>query len=923
MTSWPMRKSQHKPDDTTRKSGIFNSVFKAQDKSNAGNMFLRKSYSGRSSSSEKAVSKTSTVSRNSGAARLSLIFKTLQGGAASGDEASGEIEGPRFGKLPQTLSSNKNVSPGGAGPAPSSRNFGEDDALEGFTALVAPKMLGFQDMQEVREVYKNEDELAKTVMCLLEQKLHNRNLQEELPAELMKNKLFGSLVDGLEDDYFLDCGGGNAQLTLIACLFLGCVGAYNLAEEAAGGDMIAISAFRYANLFLNGIAYWVVFSWRRRDSELAKWRLTWMGRLLCLMIAQLVIWLCLTQRRFEMLSFKMGIGNLNPDSTGDSVDEESEGLFAVALIIYTFSTWLQCDLKFLFGVTQLAPMYYLLTCMWLGSELDMGLVVQRAFLLWVAGGVAWVSARRNAIWMRKSFLDVRLSQANSRLNMYEIGEMKHNIQIAHSRNAALNDAMYSVLQTHQQKDALDRLRKEMENSQMKRMIILEHNRLVRQYVSLSRGCKELSGHNPQDDVEKIEQGFKELTSMAEKESRRLAEVMGESYDVLAQLPDWQDVRRVPSFDRSSIAPEKIHQVSGCVWWDGYDKRDKSQPTPEYKKFLDERVGLQQDQIQWYAQRAEWARAPFIKALSSAVRKFNKASYATDLDLDPEDVMMRYNRDHPDAPLDQSPFHPDSTLHSKDFELSKALKGECLVYGIHAALQVGPNKDRARASAKVLELNERGSEEADKYPSKYKEKYICDWLRARVVFAHPMPLVHFFWFLVDSKDTTKLEVLTSKNKLMKRPSEDTSVSIQLNVGINVHGEMHVAEVQLILEQFLCAKDLEHKYYEYRRALKLYELLAPVFPVSEVANAINEEKKQQANGKTSVSSQKSATECSDLDVENVNDSSRSVPSVLGRSFSTGSTEEPEDVLMDVEAQHSVPGFVDNGCNDARPTSALSLV
>ena len=38
---------------------------------------------------------------------------------------------------------------------------------------------------------------------------------------------------------------------------------------------------------------------------------------------------------------------------------------------------------------------------------------------------------------------------------------------------------------------------------------------------------------------------------------------------------------------------------------------------------------------------------------------------------------------------------------------------------------------------------------------------------------------------------------------------------------------VGELQLLLENFVLAKDLEHKYYEIRRAENLKALLSPIF------------------------------------------------------------------------------------------------
>lgn len=125
----------------------------------------------------------------------------------------------------------------------------------------------------------------------------------------------------------------------------------------------------------------------------------------------------------------------------------------------------------------------------------------------------------------------------------------------------------------------------------------------------------------------------------------------------------------------------------------------------------------------------------------------------------------------------------------------------------------------------------------KYPEQdVKEKYVCDWLRARVIFANPMAMAIFFWYL--NFKQPKLKVCVAKNKLLSRPEGDTSCNIHLNVRFDVQGEEHTAEIQLLLETFVIAKDLEHKYYEFRRATRLVEILEPVL---EDGNSEGEDEK----------------------------------------------------------------------------------
>lgn len=159
-----------------------------------------------------------------------------------------------------------------------------------------------------------------------------------------------------------------------------------------------------------------------------------------------------------------------------------------------------------------------------------------------------------------------------------------------------------------------------------------------------------------------------------------------------------------------------------------------------------------------------------------------------------------------------------------FPAGLAIKPVSTVYGPYAALGIGPWKDAGRAKSKVEEMLED-----PKYPDKdTPEKYLSDNLRGRIVFNSPQPLVLFFWYLM--YNIPDIEVVRVKNK-MKNKKMATAADIHINVRVKPHefeDELAICgELQLLLEHFVLAKDLEHKYYEIRRAETVRALWAPIF------------------------------------------------------------------------------------------------
>ena len=98
----------------------------------------------------------------------------------------------------------------------------------------------------------------------------------------------------------------------------------------------------------------------------------------------------------------------------------------------------------------------------------------------------------------------------------------------------------------------------------------------------------------------------------------------------------------------------------------------------------------------------------------------------------------------------------------------------------------------------------------------------------MIFASPQALVAYFWMMMFY--VPGLNIIRVKNK-MKKKAMVTAADIHMNARLDfpVFDKMvsHVVEVQLVLENFVLARDLEHKYYEIKRCERLKEILAPIF------------------------------------------------------------------------------------------------
>jgi len=93
--------------------------------------------------------------------------------------------------------------------------------------------------------------------------------------------------------------------------------------------------------------------------------------------------------------------------------------------------------------------------------------------------------------------------------------------------------------------------------------------------------------------------------------------------------------------------------------------------------------------------------------------------------------------------------------------------------------------------------------------KEKASSIFDYLRATIVMADPALLAMFYWVL-----KREWEVVRVKNKHRKGKTQ-ASYHQPPNLHVNVCFHGHVAEIQLILEDFIMIKEYSHKPFEVLR------------------------------------------------------------------------------------------------------------
>lgn len=412
------------------------------------------------------------------------------------------------------------------------------------------------------------------------------------------------------------------------------------------------------------------------------------------------------------------------------------------------------------------------------------------------------------------FMNFRAAAIQHRLTF--LGQLKLMVQ-----NNLLQD-----LERQHDKGQLNELIRQLEDPEMKRKLQECHQTLVRGYVNFSQTQFDTA---PSHQIEHLEADFMKMKSLCFVETRRLRTILNKIYQRVSELPHWQFIQLVPNFDnfqrRSTFPKEKVHQKGKCIWWEcEVEKWFKEKP--EISSILDDVIGLENDHIAWYTTRAKWARKQFEYIMRQVVKDFNNAKVPEDLLLDAGDIFNRWNSEHPTQVLSRYPFEPDVALEDENLNMMGFMASQYIEHGVHCGLQFGPQKDRARVEAKVLEYQQEAEKDPDGYPDfTCFAKYVCDWLRGRVVFSNPQTLAVFFWFL--NFQVPEISVVRGKNKLVIPPQTDPSLDIHLNVCFDVQGEEFCAELQLTLESVMLARDLGHKCYELERASRVSDILNPVF------------------------------------------------------------------------------------------------
>lgn len=465
-------------------------------------------------------------------------------------------------------------------------------------------------------------------------------------------------------------------------------------------------------------------------------------------------------------------------------------------------------------INACAPFTWLVGCaLRRDTDLSVMFLIEHACYLVVFGFVLYLAGRYTDLDSRKNYLKSRDAQNTMLMKQQEINMLKKSITSTTAEGFFENMFDEERTKVFTLKDTLD-------NYQAKHAMQTLHEQLISDYIYLGAS----NGTGAALTIAGIEERFAKLKNLAMEESDRLGSILQELYLTFQDLPEWEPVLKVPTFSNvqedSSHPKEKVHQTSYCNWWSKPDL---------YPQSLS-RVGIAKEPLQWFACRAQWAKTPFSDILKKAVSDFNQASSVSDLGLSPGQVMRLWNNLNPDNKMEELPFQEGLSL---DSSFTATTNHDYLEGGRHAGVQLGPAKDRLRVIAKVNEYRL----EPDTCPATdCAEKYVTDWLRARVVFTNPSALAVFFWYLMF--EVPSIKIIRCKNKLIRDPLmkgaspkkkagiPDLAWCIHLNVGFDVQGEQHLGELQLILESFCIAKDLAHKYYEFARAENLAELLAPV-------------------------------------------------------------------------------------------------
>lgn len=194
-------------------------------------------------------------------------------------------------------------------------------------------------------------------------------------------------------------------------------------------------------------------------------------------------------------------------------------------------------------------------------------------------------------------------------------------------------------------------------------------------------------------------------------------------------------------------------------------------------------------------QAKWADVKFNAILQTLVKRFNSATYPSDLGMNEEEWPLSMVTEH----------------NGNDD-------------GKNAVYKHGPIKSRVRAVAKVC------NDYSDRPPPTYAS--LADLVRSTVVFDDPYALACFLAYLKH----IGLEIVRVKNRFAGMPinpdesesSEATAKRPQYrNVHINICIDGHIGEIQLALKDLIAINHQAHIYYEIQRAKLFSEVSQPMF------------------------------------------------------------------------------------------------
>jgi hypothetical protein len=313
------------------------------------------------------------------------------------------------------------------------------------------------------------------------------------------------------------------------------------------------------------------------------------------------------------------------------------------------------------------------------------------------------------------------------------------------------------------------------NRELKQSMVRLQRSLVHQFCRLAQGEEATPAPGAV---------FAEMKELADAEVERLSALTARCAEKYASLTlRWGFVARTIQPMADAPGAPAPAQPDVPVWFPGRDGA-----TAARSPLLPKGQTGRDDYLAYLAIRASWATLTFHPLLARLARAFNNAKFPEELGFG-------------GFPL---------ALQPSKFKL---LEGA----GLNTVLRCGPPKSEARMRAKV-----RGDYSApgdSEHPEDPRGKYLLDVARATFTFEDPYALSVFFELL---KRT--FTVVRVKNKLADtehlEPMERTNVLINVKVDDPMCGLPHIAEVQLILQDFALIKRTLHKVSAARHTARLH-------------------------------------------------------------------------------------------------------